>query len=88
MLAEGYRYLLGWVHGAIERAFHADPAASPVSPRHSADQPKSTIDNADALYLNAEIDGARRYRIAGRAADCRHWRGEPRRARDGRPRST
>ena len=26
VLAEGYRYLLGWVHGAFERAFHADPA--------------------------------------------------------------
>ena len=23
-LAEGYRYLLGYVHSAIERAFHAD----------------------------------------------------------------
>jgi hypothetical protein len=76
VLAEGYRYLLGWMHGAIERAFHADP----VRPHfRRAIQPiaRSTIDNADALYLNAEIDGARRYRIVGRAADCRHWRGEP-----------
>ncbi|MEO6028548.1 MAG: hypothetical protein ABIR79_16905 [Candidatus Binatia bacterium] len=65
VLAEGYRYLLGWAHGAFERAFHADPvrphfrrAIQPIS--------KSTIDNADALYLNAEIDGNRRYRIQAR----------------------
>ncbi len=76
VLAEGYRYLLGWVHGAIERAFHADPAR-PQFRRAIQPIAKSTIDNADALYLNAEIDGARRYRIAGRAADCRHWRGAP-----------
>jgi hypothetical protein len=76
VLAEGYRYLLGWAHGAFERAFHGDPlrphfrrAIQPIS--------RSTIDNADALYLNAEIDGRRRYRITGRAADCRHWRGAP-----------
>jgi hypothetical protein len=75
VLAEGYRYLLGWVHGAVERAFHADP----VRPQfRRAIQPisRSTIDNADALYLNAEIDGARRYLIRGRAEDHRHWRGE------------
>jgi hypothetical protein len=76
VLAEGYRYLLGWVHGAIERAFHADPAR-PQFRRAIQPIAKSTIDNADALYLNAEIDGARRYRIVGRAADCRHWRGAP-----------
>ncbi len=75
VLAEGYRYLLGWVHGCFERAFHGDPlfphfrrAIQPLS--------KSTIDNADALYLNAEIDGEQSYVVRGRAADHRHWRGE------------
>lgn len=66
VLAEGYRYLLGWMHGAYERAFHGDP----VRPHfRRAIQPiaKSTIDNADALYLNAEIDGTRRYLVRGRA---------------------
>ncbi len=76
VLAEGYRYLLGWVHGAIERALHVDPAR-PHFRRAIQPIAKSTIDNADALYLNAELDGARRYRIIGRAADTRHWRGEP-----------
>jgi hypothetical protein len=76
VLAEGYRYLLGWVHGAIERAFHADPSR-PSFRRAIQPLSRSTIDNADALYLNAEIDGTRRYRIVGRAADTRHWRGAP-----------
>ncbi len=76
VLAEGYRYLLGWVHGAFERAFHADPTR-PHFRRAIAPIARSTIDNADALYLNAEIDGTRTYVLRGRAADCRHWRGEP-----------
>ena len=86
VLAEGYRYLLGWVHGAFERAFHVDPlrphfrrAIQPIS--------RSTIDNADALYLNAEIDGARSYRIVGRAADARHWRDASAPADPARPRA-
>jgi hypothetical protein len=65
VLAEGYRYLLGWVHGAFERAFHADPAR-PQFRRAIQPISRSTIDNADALYLNAEIDGGRSYRIVGR----------------------
>ncbi len=75
VLAEGYRYLLGWVHGAIERALHVDPAR-PHFRRAIQPISRSTIDNADALYLNAEIDGARSYLIRGRVADQRHWRGE------------
>src|ERR1043165_6370600 len=57
VLAEGYRYLRGWAHGAFERAFHTDPRR-PVFRRAISPIAKSTIDNADALYLNAEIDGA------------------------------
>jgi len=75
VLAEGYRYLLGWLHGSFERAFHGDPlfpqfrrAIQPIN--------KSTIDNADALYLNAEIDGEQSYVVRGRAAEFRHWRGD------------
>jgi hypothetical protein len=70
VLAEGYRYLLGWVHGAFERGFHADPAL-PHFRRAIQPISRSTIDNADALYLNAEIDGARSYRIVGRPAPGR-----------------
>jgi len=73
-LADGYRYLLGFLYGAIERAF-GDPrfpsirrAISPVD--------KATIDNADALYLAAPIDGNLTYRVTGRAQDHRHWRGD------------
>ena len=49
-LAEGYRYLMGFVHSAVERAFHDDPerpqfrnALSPIT--------RATIDNADAIAL-------------------------------------
>jgi hypothetical protein len=73
LLAEGYRYLLGYVYGAIERAS--------IDPRFTffrrAIQPldKATIDNADAIYLHAPIDGNETYVINGRAADTTHWRG-------------
>jgi len=76
-LSEGYRYLLGCLHGAIDRAL-----SDPDFPRfRRAIQPvdKGTIDNADAVYLCAEIDGRKTYRVRGRAADTRHWRGETRR---------
>ena len=73
-LAEGYRYLLGFLHGSIERALE-----DPHHPRfRRAIHPlnKATIDNADAVYLRAEIDGRRSYRIRGKALDTAHWRGE------------
>lgn len=73
-LAEGYRYVLGFLLGSIERAL-----GDPLYPRfRRAIQPmnRSTIDNSDAVYLSAEIDGAHSYRIRGRALDSRHWRGE------------
>jgi len=74
-LAEGYRYLLGFVHSSIERAFHGDPRFPAF--RHAI-QPvnKATIDNADAIYFLAPIDGRETYRIHGEVADHRHWRGE------------
>ncbi|MBT4520265.1 MAG: hypothetical protein HOC23_09685 [Halieaceae bacterium] len=74
-LAEGYRYLLGFMLGNIERALD-----DPMYPRFKrAIQPmnRSTIDNSDAVYLCAEIDGNYSYVIKGRAANSRHWRGEP-----------
>jgi hypothetical protein len=73
-LAEGYRYLMGFLLGHIERALH-----DPLHPRFMrAIQPtnRATIDNADAVYLYTEIDGRETYRIRGRALDSRHWRGE------------
>ena len=73
-LAEGYRYLLGFLLGGIERSL-----ADPLYPRfRRAIQPnnRSTIDNSDAVYLGAEIDGNFSYRVRGRALDSRHWRGE------------
>ncbi|HKA14585.1 MAG TPA: hypothetical protein VKH41_06180, partial [Myxococcota bacterium] len=55
-LAEGYRYLAGFVHSAIERAFHHDPRFPSV--RHALSiLTKATIDNADAIYFFAPIDG-------------------------------
>jgi hypothetical protein len=73
-LAEGYRYLIGFLLGSIERALH-----DPLHPRFMrAIQPmnRATIDNADAVYLYTEIDGNFSYRIRGKALDSRHWRGE------------
>jgi len=74
-LAEGYRYVLGFLLGGIERSL-----ADPLYPRfRRAIQPmnRATIDNSDAVYLAAEIDGNHSYVIRGRALDSRHWRGEP-----------
>jgi hypothetical protein len=73
-LAEGYRYLMGFVHGAIERAFHSDPRL-PVFRNALSVINKATIDNADAIYFLAPIDGRARYRLTGEVADHRHWRG-------------
>jgi hypothetical protein len=74
-LAEGYRYLLGFLHGAIGRALN-DPLF-PTFRRAIEPLDKATIDNADAVYLYAPIDGNHSYVIRGRAGDTRHWRGEP-----------
>jgi hypothetical protein len=64
-LAEGYRYLLGFVFSGIERAFFEDPDF-PYFRRAIQPLDKATIDNADALYLSASIDGAKSYRVRGR----------------------
>ena len=73
-LAEGYRYVLGFLLGSIERAM-----ADPLYPRfRRAIQPmnRSTIDNSDAVYLGTEIDGNHSYMIRGKGLDSRHWHGE------------
>ena len=74
-LAEGYRYLLGFVHSAVERAFFGDPAF-PYFRRSIQVLDKATIDNADAMYLSTPVDGRYEYRITGRVQDSRHWRGQ------------
>jgi len=74
-LAEGYRYLLGFFHHAIERAFHEDPAR-PAFRNALSIYNRSTIDNADAIYFYAAIDGREETLIEGKAADTRVWRGE------------
>ena len=74
-LAEGYRYLLGYLHSGIERAFFSD-TQFPIF-RHAI-QPinKATIDNADAIYFLTAVDGRVAYWIRGEVSDARHWRGE------------
>lgn len=67
-VAEGHRYLMGFAFSAIERAFCEDPDF-PYFRRAIQPLDKATIDNADALYLSAAIDGARSYRIRGRLTD-------------------
>lgn len=76
-LAEGHRYLLGFLFSSIERSLLEDPGF-PYFRRAIQPQDKATIDNADALYLSARIDGARSYRVTGRVADHRHWAGAAR----------
>ncbi|GAB5451886.1 MAG: hypothetical protein Hals2KO_22140 [Halioglobus sp.] len=74
-LAEGYRYLMGFMHYGIERAFHEDPVRPHFRNALSIIN-RSTIDNADAIYFYAPIDGRESYTIRGRVGDHRHWRGE------------
>jgi hypothetical protein len=73
-LAEGYRYLMGYVHSAVERAFHEDPVRPHFRNALSIIN-RATIDNADAIYFFAAIDGRSSYVVEGRAEDCREWRG-------------
>jgi hypothetical protein len=74
-LAEGYRYLMGFVHSAVERAFHEDPDR-PHFRNALSIITRSTIDNADAIYFYAPIDGRESYLIRGKVGDARHWAGE------------
>lgn len=74
-LAEGYRYVLGYLYGSIGRSF-GPTVENPYFVRAIQPLNRSTIDNADAIYLTAPIDGNYSYTIRGRAADTRHWRGE------------
>lgn len=77
VLAEGYRYLGGFLHHGIERAFFEDPDF-PAFRNALSVYNKSTIDNSDAIYFYAPIDGSKRYRITANIADSRHWRGQQR----------
>jgi hypothetical protein len=72
-LAEGYRYLMGYLHSAIERAFHADPER-PGFRNALSILNRGTIDNADAIYFYAPIDGRQPYVVRGRVEDCSAWR--------------
>ena len=75
-LAEGYRYLMGFLHYGIERAFHEDPDRPQFRNALSVVN-RSTVDNADAIYFYAPLDGRASYRLRGRAGDHRHWRARP-----------
>ncbi len=75
-LAEGYRYLMGFIHSAVERAFHSDPVRPQFRNALSVIN-RGTIDNADAVYFFAPVDGRHSYLVRGRTGDTRHWRGEP-----------
>ncbi|MCP4908260.1 MAG: hypothetical protein GY910_25080 [bacterium] len=72
-LAEGYRYLMGFVHSAVERAFHEDPVR-PHFRNALSITTRSTIDNPDAVYFFAPIDGRQSYRLRGEIGDARHWK--------------
>lgn len=74
-LAEGYRYVLGYLYGSIARSF-GPTFENPYFVRAIQPLNRSTIDNADAIYLTAPIDGNCSYTIRGRAGDTSIWRGE------------
>ena len=77
-LAEGYRYLMGHLHAAVERAFHADPLR-PHFRNALSIVTRATIDNADAIYFYAPLDGRREYLIRGEPGE------RPRRRPQGAP---
>jgi hypothetical protein len=72
-LAEGYRYLMGFVHSAVERALHEDPVR-PHFRNALSIITRSTIDNPDAIYFFAPIDGRKSYTLRGEMGDARHWK--------------
>ncbi len=74
-MAEGYRYLAGFLHHGVERAFHEDPDF-PAFRNALSVYNKSTIENPDAIYFYAPIDGSKRYRVTAKLPDHRHWRGD------------
>lgn len=74
-LAEGYRYVLGFLYGSLARGL-GPTVENPYFVRAIQPLNRSTIDNADAIYLATPIDGNFSYIIRGRAGDTRHWRGE------------
>ena len=78
-LAEGYRYLIGFLHNAIERSFHSDKTRPAIRNILSIFN-RATIDNSDAIYFSAAIDGREQYCLRGQVEDSRVWRGEDPRA--------
>jgi len=74
-LAEGYRYLMGFVHSAVERGFHEDPLRPQFRNALSIVN-RATLDNADAIYFFAAIDGRNSYVISGKVEDCSAWGGK------------
>ncbi|MFP6639267.1 MAG: hypothetical protein VCC04_03410, partial [Myxococcota bacterium] len=72
-LAEGYRYLMGFLHSAIERSFHEDPDR-PAFRNALSIINRATIDNPDAVYFYAPIDGTKSYVVSGHAGDSSRWR--------------
>lgn len=74
-LAEGYRYVLGFLYGSMSRCLGPTPEY-PFFVRSIQPMNRSTIDNSDAIYLHAPIDGRHSYTIRGRAGDTSAWRGK------------
>jgi hypothetical protein len=64
--AEGYRYLSRLLRIALE--MHLENADADFPYFYAASHPTAKIgaDNPDNIYMNASINGARRYRIAGK----------------------
>ncbi|MEE3240555.1 MAG: hypothetical protein VX231_06280 [Pseudomonadota bacterium] len=77
VLAEGYRYLAGFLHHGVERTFHED-ADFPVFRNALSVINKSTIENPDAIYFYAPIDGRQQYEVTAQLDNFDHWQDKPR----------
>jgi hypothetical protein len=63
--AEGFRYLSRLVRAALQTFVEHDDPRAPVLQRVVHETAKMGADNPDAVYANAAVSGAYRYRIAG-----------------------
>ncbi|MEM9670747.1 MAG: hypothetical protein AAF950_17680 [Pseudomonadota bacterium] len=75
-LAEGYKYLLGYLYTGAERIL-AEDVDVPYFRRAFPPVGKATWDNSDGLYLAAKIDADQSYLVRGNAHDVSNWAGRP-----------
>jgi hypothetical protein len=70
-LAEGYQYLLGLVHGLVERELYRTDASKPAFLRVQTDVVKVAMDNPDASLMSAPISDHGVFLIYGALGSAR-----------------